>query len=109
MEGTGSFPPPFTSSSTSETEEISGVPATNGSQNTEPLEQGPVIPFDTHQFYKALEQSFEPPVARSLMKATRELLVDRIRRVKKDSLSFKDFDNVSVECILDVGWVLTRL
>ncbi|KAG9008938.1 hypothetical protein FRB94_005504 [Tulasnella sp. JGI-2019a] len=52
-----------------------------------------VIPFDTHQFYTALETSFEPPVARSLMKATRGLLVDRIRNTYNDVVQVKDFDN----------------
>jgi hypothetical protein len=33
--------------------------------------------------------------ARSLMRATRALLVDRIGKVKRDGLTYKDLDNVS--------------
>ena len=51
-------------------------------------------PFHTHKFFVALEKSFEPPTARSLMRATRALLVDRIGRVRKEALSTKDLENV---------------
>jgi len=51
-------------------------------------------PFDTHKFFVALEKSFEPPTARSLMRATRALLVDRTGRVRNEALSTKDLENV---------------
>ncbi|KAG9317542.1 hypothetical protein JVU11DRAFT_1748 [Chiua virens] len=44
-------------------------------------------PFHTHAFFRALEGSFPTPTARSLMRATRALLVDRIGRVKRDGLT----------------------
>ena len=51
-------------------------------------------PFDTHKFFVALEKSFEQPTARSLMRATRALLVDRTGRVRNEALSTKDLENV---------------
>ena len=51
-------------------------------------------PFHTHAFFLALERSFPTPTARSLMRATRALLVDRVGRVKRDGLTVKDLDNV---------------
>ena len=51
-------------------------------------------PFHTHRFFVALEKSFEPSTARSLMRATRALLVDRIGRVRNEALSTKDLENV---------------
>jgi hypothetical protein len=41
-------------------------------------------PFHTHQFFTALEKTFPPQTARSLMRATRALLVDRVGRIKRD-------------------------
>ncbi|KIO28867.1 hypothetical protein M407DRAFT_175460, partial [Tulasnella calospora MUT 4182] len=88
-------PPPIDPGTTtpSAPDEVSGVPTTtgNGQQNGENMTH--VIPFNTYEFYKALEQSFEPPVARTLMRATRELLVGRIRRTTTRTLHVKDFDN----------------
>lgn len=52
-------------------------------------------PFHTHTFYKALEKTFPEEIARSLMRATRALLVDRIGRVRREGLTMKDLDNVS--------------
>jgi len=52
-------------------------------------------PFDTHTFFTVLEKTFSSPTARSLMRATRALLVDRIGKVKRDGLTYKDLDNVS--------------
>ena len=52
-------------------------------------------PFDTHAFFNVLERTFPKPTARSLMRATRALLVDRIAKVKRDGLTYKDLDNVS--------------
>jgi len=45
-------------------------------------------------FFKALEKTFPEETARSLMRATRALLVDRIGRVRKEALTVKDLDNV---------------
>lgn len=52
-------------------------------------------PFDTHAFFGVLEKTFPKPTARSLMRATRALLVDRMAKVKHDGLTYKDLDNVS--------------
>lgn len=52
-------------------------------------------PFNTHAFFSVLEKTFPKQTARSLMRATRALLVDRIGRVKHDGLTYKDLDNVS--------------
>lgn len=54
-----------------------------------------VNPFHTHVFFTALEKTFPSPVARTLMAATRGLLVDRILRIRRESLIAKDLDNVS--------------
>jgi hypothetical protein len=51
-------------------------------------------PFDTHAFFSVLEKTFPTPSSRSLMRATRALLVDRIGKVKRDGLTYKDLDNV---------------
>jgi hypothetical protein len=51
-------------------------------------------PFDTHAFFSVLEKTFPAPTACSLMRATRALLVDRIGKVKRDGLTYKDLDNV---------------
>lgn len=58
-------------------------------------------PFHTHAFFTALEKTFPTPTARSLMRATRALLVDRIGRVRREGLTTKDLDNVrrqSADC-----------
>ena len=52
-------------------------------------------PFNTHAFFSVLEKTFPKQTARSLMRATRALLVDRIGKVKRDGLTYKDVDNVS--------------
>ncbi len=52
-------------------------------------------PFDTHQFFAALEKTFPTPTARSLMRATRALLVNRIGRVRREALTVKDLESVS--------------
>lgn len=51
-------------------------------------------PFHTHRFFKALEETFPTTTARSLMRATRALLVDRTNRVQREGLTRKDLDNV---------------
>lgn len=55
-------------------------------------------PFNTHAFFSVLEKTFPKQTARSLMRATRALLVDRIGKVKRDGLTHKDLDNVSAPC-----------
>ena len=57
-------------------------------------------PFDTHAFFGELEKTFPKPTARSLMRATRALLVDRIGKVKRDGLTYKDLDNVKCRVAL---------
>lgn len=52
-------------------------------------------PFNTHAFFSVLEKTFPTATARSLMRATRALLVDRIGKVKRDGLTYKDLDNAS--------------
>lgn len=51
-------------------------------------------PFHTHAFFTALEKTFPVPTARSLMRATRALLVDRVGKVRREGLTVKDLDNV---------------
>lgn len=75
--------------------EMSGLPTSytpNASYST-PMYTSP--PFHTHTFFKALEKTFPEVTARSLMRATRALLVDRIGRVRREGLTVKDLDNVS--------------
>ncbi|KAF8812377.1 hypothetical protein BYT27DRAFT_7251912 [Phlegmacium glaucopus] len=50
-------------------------------------------PFHTHAFFTALEKTFPEQTARSLMRATRALLVDRIGKVRREGLTVKDLDN----------------
>ena len=63
-------------------------------------------PFHTHAFFAALEKTFPEETARSLMRATRALLVDRIGRVRREGLTVKDLDNV---CPLFWNQVVTFL
>jgi len=73
----------------------SGVPTTYLS---DPSSKSPTYtspPFHTHTFFAALEKTFPEQIARSLMRATRALLVDRIGRVRREGLTVKDLDNVS--------------
>lgn len=77
-------------------------PHLNGGRNTRT--SGPISPstyqsppFHTHQFFKVLEETFPTATARSLMRATRALLVDRIGRVQREGLTNKDLDNVSFD------------
>jgi hypothetical protein len=51
-------------------------------------------PFRTHRVFTALERSFPPSTARSIMRATLSLLVDRMDNVKRTSLTRKDLENV---------------
>lgn len=51
--------------------------------------------FDTHRFVNALERTFPTPIARTLMRATRAILVVRFGRVKQEVFGVRDLDNVS--------------
>ncbi|KAF9534846.1 hypothetical protein CPB83DRAFT_780728 [Crepidotus variabilis] len=70
-----------------------GVPTLHSGANTfrSPTYTNP--PFHTHAFFNALERTFPEETARSLMRATRALLVDRIGRVRREALTVKDLDN----------------
>ena len=59
----------------------------------------PHPPFHTHAFFNALEKTFPTPTARSLMRATRALLVDRVGRVRREGLTAKDLDNVGASIL----------
>ncbi|KAF9247231.1 hypothetical protein BU15DRAFT_84763 [Melanogaster broomeanus] len=69
---------------------LSGPPA-----RTDPRMPAPYTtpPFHTHAFFAALERTFPTSIARSLMRATRALLVDRVGRVRREGLTTKDLDN----------------
>jgi len=79
-------PPPATSAPP----DISNVPAVASTHI--PVYSSP--PFDTHAFFAALERTFPTPTARSLMRATCALLVDRLGKVRRGGLTTKDLDNV---------------
>lgn len=70
--------------------QVSDVPSTDVSRV--PAYSNP--PFHTHAFFTALEKTFPTPTARSLMRATRALLVDRVGKVRREGLTVKDLDNV---------------
>lgn len=74
--------------------DISGPPARTD-PSPAPLPPPPHVtpPFHTHAFFVALERTFPTPVARSLMRATRALLADRLGRVRREGLTRKDLDN----------------
>lgn len=82
-------PPPEDASSLPTT--LSGPPAR--AYQPDPQQSYAAPPFHTHAFVSALEKSFPTPTARSLMRATRALLVDRIDRVRREGLTVKDLDN----------------
>lgn len=63
-----------------------------------------IPPFDTHHFYVELERSFPPHIAKSLMGATRALVVDRLGRVRREALSSKDMENVM--CIVSLRSII---
>jgi len=88
-------PPPAKESSESTDgapSSTSGVPSTllDASSNVTSYANPP---FHTHAFFTALEKTFPTPTARSLMRATRALLVDRLGRVRREGLTVKDLDN----------------
>ncbi|CAE6523778.1 unnamed protein product [Rhizoctonia solani] len=59
----------------------------------EPRDIPRINAFDTHRFVTALERTFPTPVARTLMRATRALLVVRFGRVKQEIFGVRDLDN----------------
>ncbi|KAF8076313.1 hypothetical protein FPV67DRAFT_1444998 [Lyophyllum atratum] len=70
---------------------ISSVPSTEIAHSHAPTYSSP--PFHTHAFFAALEKTFPTPTARSLMRATRALLVDRVNKVRREGLTVQDVDN----------------
>lgn len=78
---------------TSSTTDISGPPARTDPPPAPPPPPHATPPFHTHAFFVALERTFPTPVARSLMRATRALLADRLGRVRREGLTRKDLDN----------------
>lgn len=76
-------------------DQVPGVPSTEVSRV--PTYSNP--PFHTHAFFTALEKTFPTPTARSLMRATRALLVDRVGKVRREGLTVKDLDNVRNNCL----------
>jgi hypothetical protein len=82
---------PYSGPSESSNQLVSAEP----SKSQSGMPSYPHPPFHTHQFFVTLEQTFPTPTARSLMRATRALLVDRAGRVRREGLTVKDLDNVS--------------
>ncbi|KAI0320229.1 hypothetical protein OF83DRAFT_1053529 [Amylostereum chailletii] len=72
---------------------VSGLPVPAAYDPGSPPPHSPPPPFHTHAFFTALEKSFPTATARSLMRATRALLSDRIGKVKRDGLTYQDLDN----------------
>lgn len=90
-----SSPPPPSAITTSAPElEPTNVPSTIRHHRDHYTPPYTHPPFHTHAFFSALEKTFPTPTARSLMRATRALLVDRIGRVRREGLTYKDLDNV---------------
>ncbi|KAJ7700015.1 hypothetical protein B0H17DRAFT_890567, partial [Mycena rosella] len=83
-------PPPSTSTEATSSS-TSSVPSTHLDSSNVSSYANP--PFHTHAFFIALEKTFPTPTARSLMRATRALLVDRVGRVRREGLAVKDLDN----------------
>jgi len=53
-------------------------------------------PFDTHKVFKQLEKDFPSPIAHTLMRATRGLLMDRIAKAGREGVDVKEAENVSI-------------
>lgn len=51
-------------------------------------------PFDTHKIFQDLEKEFPSPVAHTLMRATRGLVIDRIARAKREGVDIQESENV---------------
>ncbi|KAH9482907.1 hypothetical protein JR316_0005007 [Psilocybe cubensis] len=86
-------PPPASNDEAAPSVPVSGVPTTYMANPSfrSPTYSSP--PFHTHAFFTALEKTFPEETARSLMRASRALLVDRIGRVRREGLAVKDLDN----------------
>ncbi|KAJ7179923.1 hypothetical protein C8R43DRAFT_382531 [Mycena crocata] len=90
--------PPASSQPSASTSTEGAPPSTSGVPSTL-LDTSSAVssyanpPFHTHAFFTALEKTFPTPTARSLMRATRALLVDRLGRVRREGLAVKDLDN----------------
>lgn len=82
----------------------SGVPQVVSDH--EPREVARINAFDTHRFVTLLERTFPTPIARTLMRATRAILVVRFGRVKQEIFGVRDLDNV--RSLLFVRWTLTN-
>ncbi|TFK43600.1 hypothetical protein BDQ12DRAFT_675248 [Crucibulum laeve] len=92
----GSFVPPPDEPPTGSSSSSSTDASTSQAVIQKPTFHSPTYtspPFHTHAFFSALEKTFPEPTARSLMRATRALLVDRIGRVRREALTVKDLDN----------------
>ncbi|KAG8929870.1 hypothetical protein FRC02_004964 [Tulasnella sp. 418] len=92
-----SSPPPESLISSSSTPpESPNLPTVAGSvpaTTNQPIPPPSINPFHTHKFYKVLEATFSPPLAKSIMKATRAALIDRMTKTRRDALDVKDFHN----------------
>lgn len=53
-------------------------------------------PFHTHQFVSSLERCLPTPIARTLMRSTRAMLIDKIGDCRRQGLGKKDMENVSL-------------
>lgn len=79
------------SSNSTDIVKASGLLSSSAGSPKSPTYTAP--PFNTHTFFTALEKTFPESTARSLMRATRALLVDRIGKVRREGLTHKDLDN----------------
>ena len=52
-------------------------------------------PFDTHKVFRQLEKEFPSPIAHTLMRAARGLLIDRIAKARREGVDVKEVENVS--------------
>jgi hypothetical protein len=52
-------------------------------------------PFDTHKVFKQLEKDFASPIAHTLMRTARGLLIDRIAKARREGVDVKEAENVS--------------
>ncbi|QRV91173.1 hypothetical protein RhiJN_19191 [Ceratobasidium sp. AG-Ba] len=80
--------------------QVSQASSPTGSTSTSGLPQlftGHEIPrvhaFDTHRFVTILERTFPTPIASTLMRASRAILVVRFGRVKQEIFGVRDLDN----------------
>lgn len=56
-------------------------------------------PFDTHRVFQALEKEFPSPIAHTLMRATRGMLIDRISRAKREGVDVQESENVRLHLL----------